>query len=887
MLAEPGHKKMKLQICRLILEAAASEGILDGPAVLITTTDARLETFQSAFSKWIDRFACDRRYDKETHRDFLDVASDHLRDWFIIRRMEVHFVATSMLAAIVRRNVRHAQALLFGSGRPPNDRSNRWENDIDVRGVPSRGVRLVIDGLGTLKHTYPNIVSDPLFLPSLRFYVNREKLTALVVATQKGRPDEAGDDPFERETLNLFLHQIRTWRVQFFGDLRVAISVLPPAGPYGSATVRELTARPDGELQILPHFELYRGLHTGQPQPVPLEIRLTGDTQMIQTYRTTLNALFSELFPAVPSAAPGDGVVRGSADGGWTYQLRDFGRLHRDTRREHTLVIQVDEYWSFQRSDAFRPRWRYLFTDWHDEEGLHESDPLEVFGRTWADSAPPVRSRRFDRFVWNGYFQKKPEDYTEDERDAVDRVPFMWDFGFLLCNRDAWLRAKDQRLFIADKSYQLASRAGKSITVEMVWNSLRMAPMTSGDSAFPGRESNVTRNRLPDSSGIPLSSWRFFMEAATVAATQRAMGTHAPAPAFDLPVRRGESLSCLVLEMWASEVFEKFRQKDVTRRLLRWHFERFTHRSWLPRRTLGLIGLMSEPEGRGSLQQIFAKALAQGKLPKLARHSIDLFKVLMLLRETLALDSLIAEADPFHLKSRPVNPNAVCARHWYPTACEFLGGTQLADQFVPVRLPGHFSVRGDSYLAVARGSHSGLLGDRAIDILSSGRGNYERLRAGIGLPVRDLADPETGANPRTRLTFVDGNGRRSWIRYRALISLGADDTPAEDSTEPEEFPEFNWLWRSTLGDYDAQARAFHHGMTRLMDWLNGLRDVRGTDWKSGFDLYDAIDRYYAVPEDSAERREIFEKNFAVYSLWEFPEICDEIIDRLKRATPRH
>jgi hypothetical protein len=373
------------------------------------------------------------------------------------------------------------------------------------------------------------------------------------------------------------------------------------------------------------------------------------------------------------------------------------------------------------------------------------------------------------------------------------------------------------------------------------------------------------------------------MEAAVVTANTRVLGKHAPAPAFDLPTGRGESLACLVLEMWASEVYRKFMRDPVTNDLLRSYFERFTRRSWSPRRTLGLIGLISEPPARGSLKQIFAKALAQGRLPDLTRHSLDLFKVLLLLREALPLDSFVNSTDPFRLQAHAVNPEAISARHWYGTACDFLDHAAAADEFVPVRLPGHFSVRGDSYLAVARGSHSGLLADRALDVLSSRRGNYERLRFGIGLPVRDIADPDGGANAHTRLPWVEANGRRNWVRYRTLASLGANDRSTEAFTKDH----FHWLWRSTLGDYDAQARAFNYSLARLMDWWTGLRNVRGTDWKSGFDLYDAIDRYYATPvEDHTARRRIFDQNFAVYSLWEFPEICDDIVDRLRRATPR-
>jgi hypothetical protein len=55
-------------------------------------------------------------------------------------------------------------------------------------------------------------------------------------------------------------------------------------------------------------------------------------------------------------------------------------------------------------------------------------------------------------------------------------------------------------------------------------------------------------------------------------------------------------------------------------------------------------------------------------------------------------------------------------------------------------------------------------------------------RAGLGLPVRDIADPEAGADPRTPLTWVGSNGRRDWIRYRSLMQLGAGKSV--DGTSP-------------------------------------------------------------------------------------------------------
>jgi hypothetical protein len=69
-----------------------------------------------------------------------------------------------------------------------------------------------------------------------------------------------------------------------------------------------------------------------------------------------------------------------------------------------------------------------------------------------------------------------------------------------------------------------------------------------------------------------------------------------------------------------------------------------------------------------------------------------------------------------------------------------------------------------------------------------------------------------------------------------------------------------------------------------MNWWRSLSNVRGTGWRGGFALYDAIEEYETA--SNARKSEIFKESFDVNSLWEFPEICDDILDRLRRASPR-
>jgi len=117
---------------------------------------------------------------------------------------------------------------------------------------------------------------------------------------------------------------------------------------------------------------------------------------------------------------------------------------------------------------------------------------------------------------------------------------------------------------------------------------------------------------------------------------------------------------------------------------------------------------------------------------------------------------------------------------------------------VPGRLPGSYSVRGDWFLAIAAGSRSTLLGERAIDIISSRKANLYRLKHGIGLPTRDFSDDATSREAPSSLTVTGQDDREEFLTYGDLLSLGAQ----EDKSE------FRWLWRYTMPDYDRQAAVF-------------------------------------------------------------------------------
>jgi hypothetical protein len=232
---------------------------------------------------------------------------------------------------------------------------------------------------------------------------------------------------------------------------------------------------------------------------------------------------------------------------------------------------------------------------------------------------------------------------------------------------------------------------------------------------------------------------------------------------------------------------------------------------------------------------------------------MEFFKAWLLLIDVLHLDSFADPQQPFEPIVRAVHPNAVAARHWYKSACEFQG-TAATGATVPVGLPGHFSVRGDWFLAVASASRSSRLADRALDLLSSRRANFVRMQSGLGLPTRDLAGPDAAATGhrfpsvteriRTRLTAPSthksparGVANRGVfnVTYDDLRRLGPPTTPSN----------FHWLWRSSFPDYDLLSTIWQKSLVRIALAWRDLKAESQHDWISGFEIYDLLEYYTA------------------------------------------
>lgn len=991
--------------------------------LMFTTQQVGSEILVNEFYSWLeDRDEIEKVLSKGDKPDATKkwrVFEDELKKRILCRRFEIHDIPGPILMHIFQRNIEKAQRLMFGleDHEPLPSASIRYQQ--------SWRIRVVIDDLNSFRNMFPEMREDPLMLPSLLSMLGREGVTTLIIDTQtSGSPELSITERFDSSVRELVKHRIYTWRLPFYGENRVAIGLIPPISHEYGGIIRELRwetrdeSRPNRSLIVDPHFELYMGLEKGQPRPVPLEVRLYAETPNFKKYIEAEERFFREVFtPVFPPANQATPCVITWADVTEYDALRDSSRLQRDTRLDHTTILQVDEFWwlrrfTKRRAGAFRPQWDYLNSVTAPRRGGHVypdlvADPFEVFqpptpeekdsslqsdpgqepGARQGSSRGQVElNRRLDFYDEKCGYDFKDEK-TRQHAPLIDRVPFTWDFGFLLCNETAWEEAFDQEIGQGSRVVAELTKAER-MKVKEVWDRLCKA------------------NEEPRQTTTPVS-WREFLAASKVVAEYQSYRTSRPAIAFDFTMLSPESFSCLILEMWVSEIHislskdsriihrEKIKNEILERvRQRRWHWEETTPNDKLDPRTL-LVAL--EREKDKSLGKILDE---RRRGPAIGGYSLELYKVWLLLIETLNFAELVDPSShlTFEFKSRDVSPLAVSARHWYKTASKFMDSLtpeQIESNWVPVRLPGHFSVRSDWFLAVAGGSRSNRLADHALDLLSSQRANVTRLQEGIGLPTRKLFDKdEDRAQLRTRLVsfpkkgkplanveyeklreigatvlfgvadFVDANSlirklknkRDPVSKYlsskfardtkklldeynykdppgqallkvvvdelngllkgdllyevrrfkkiklsretKALLkqSTGSKGSPGQSLREEDRtrlnrmlledaYPDavvknsFYWLWRSGIWAYNRHSRVWHKWLNRALLKWHSWRQRFGSDWTSGFEVYDLLSRI----EFEGENKGKLEK-LELESWKHFHELRDILIAELQQVS---
>ena len=907
-------------------------GNMDGVAVMLTTLDTHHKSLATNFmSLLLDdkglqkrigeaKLLKDAKADNRFSPDNLDpVYVESLRRYIeahtICRRLEIHDIAASIIIHIFDRTIEAAQKLI----------SQDLEKNSRDAFAESHRIRIVLDDFSTMVNTYSEMKDELLLLPSLMFLLGRSGASTLVIDTQTGDPNIAIAERFDSELRELVQNRLYTWRVPFYGENRVALTVIPPISPEYAGIVRELkweSKKRSDPLIVDPHFELYSGLEDGKPASVPLEIRLYAELPWFKEYVEKENTPFKDLFKYADSAEGKDVIIGYQAT---QYDdLRDSAYLQRDTRLDHTLIYHVDEFWGVRlpdrrRAGAFRNQWPYLsaitrrggepdkdvdpytlfqlkerdlllFTvddfrnapdlvtklktsendsvskfiygqldktlkgllnDYSDGQKMvgwtlanalmegfnallqggqslydksefkeaalegeakqlseREKTPLteiEVvrFNRLLLEAAYPKdiaksqkEVRRYKTYHTNpGYNWGLQKNETNDER-RIDRVPFSWDFGFMLCKQSAWQSARTHTL-----TYM--GNVNSNQNVGEVFDALTKTTPLKIASAIP-RQPLLPYTETIFGEAPNTVCWRDFLEACYQVSLNQSVKESKLVPALDFSQLSPESFSCLMLEIWASEIYKSLATKDEQRA-----FAASLHQhTWLD-------------SGKESL------------IDWIDKYRFQLYLSWVLLLDVLDFSRIATpgEIESFNMKPRFADKSAVAARHWYKTASCWVEDNSPENAVVAVRLPGHFSVRGDWFLAVAGGSRSSRLADRALDLLSSRRANLVRMQEGLGLPVRKLFD---GTNPpnklRTRLICPDANNYPDCVEYTDLLKISAVQEP----------PDFRWLWRSNLRDYHRESRIWHKWLKRMCSWWINKRQRNDDVWKSGFFIYDHL-----------------------------------------------
>lgn len=856
-----------------------------------------------------------------------------LERFFVVRRIELSDASAPQLWHIISRNVTHGLNMLGFYG----DRISAMEKPV----VHAETIRVLVSDLRLVRETYPQVREDPLFLATLVFRLRRLGVTSLIVDSDSGRPGRGETNPFSAALRSLTDHQIYTWNVPFFGEQRVAISVIPPISRGPNGVIRELRFRNPGlespsasnRLLVDPHFELYSGLEDGKPVAVPLQVLLYKETPAIEQYVNADLSLFSRLFTPVAGGSVMKLLTTREYIG-----IKDLCQLPTYTRLDHTLVFMIDDYWASAPNGSLRSQDAYLNSliesgDPREASALEAhaetTDVFELFRDTAADrdreNAVSAEKRRMRKEFFaqrapnaaggageatllyaprlrgcetdsTGATGSAPASSQKNASQPVDRVPFLWDFGFLVCNPEHWDDAKALELEVWNSNRKAHPRVEdprtEHLTVGKVWEDLTKIDLDGKTEAKP------------------VVGWREFLEAAgeVAAFAERVDGERAMP--LDISMGKPESIACLIMEIWFSEIrkdlvrVEQLIEKleGVEAALQEWHRGWLVHaRDWVEKTRRQLKDLSSQtvssdlpklqdllwmpdsatpaaesqpnaqagdqsnaPEVpfehtictkcpkleagqgacKGSLESVTqaadvkrledkrrtgtdftdgdAKQLADLK-PKLedwrnlscewrelktiiwplglaadagggaqepasgpeakvetrpkandkrdsVSYPIQFYKAWLLLLDVLDFNRYLDDEHPFEIKfDYQAQSDAVAVRHWYKTASTPIlpaagdaAAVAHARQHgrIPVRLPGYYAMRGDWHLAVARGSRSDKLADRALDILSSRRANRARLHMGVGLPTRDISSGASLRDTRTLLRASRKGSRR-------------------------------------------------------------------------------------------------------------------------------
>jgi hypothetical protein len=694
-----------------------------------------------------------------------------------------------------------------------------WLDPISAEG--SVRLRIVVDDLRAVREAAARTSRDERFedfLSTLTTFLRSRNLTCCLIESSSGDSERSGLGPLGRPEKVI---SVNLAKVRFKSGSRVSISVDPAVQDDYHGVVRELKLvemkssyfpYPRIRLPFVdPDFELYENLGTGDPKIVGLKVMLYRETKGWDTYYREVNSFLGRVVTSNVDSKDPEVVFPIEPKDYIT--LQDLATFQNSADLPCTLVIQVDGYWALRREGDLRDLTHYLRRQLDSGFVFERAKEDQFFAyvarvpstpddpKTSLSARDPMsrleqyqlfsKSAR-DKVIYSPHFPRSDDGERWD--DFIDRVPFTWDFGFLLVEDIFKERAELKEILHVDKEDR------RYATSQYSWESFLAAC----------EECAITASTSLGEALVP----------------------------FRLGADFPETMDSVVLEMLFSDLLSKGLLEGMLDLLSGGQMNRKSVESNVFLQD-GLISLLRVRES-GDESEMKLSREARKALMRLVRR---LAKAMLPRRGHKLLD-------PKDCKSL----RYIAARHWYKTAASEtnpdLGGNSSGRRYTVYSLPGSFSTRGDWYLGIAKGSRSIRLGELAIDALTDIEQNVKRLRLGIGLPVRDIfSRNETQYGRHSVATGIqewDKNGIRRALQLEEFFERTAGQTwvadknvvtpplPCDGLKNPNP-KEVWWLWRSALGGYDWQAEPFRSWLRDTVESIQA-EELTGAEQRDGRDV---------------------------------------------------
>jgi KaiC/GvpD/RAD55 family RecA-like ATPase len=466
-----------------------------------------------------------------------------IRKGLLYRRVSLNELTPSLVFHSLRRYLQVARKAIEPLRTKVEESKAKLNRDLSFHEPPSWQMRLVIDDLSAFR--LPGGEDFDAFQSLLASYLRRNGVTTLLVESVSSEPGVLPVAVNRKSTMDRS-PTIRTMRLRFAHGERVAITVEPPLNDdyYGILRELRLMQSNHGMVPIVdPNLELYSNLQEGRPKLVPLEVRLFNETIGCKRYLEETDKFLVEFLGGRDSEAEqllvsAKGISLSDYD-----VLKDLCATPQLATLTKTLVVQVDGFWNLRPGGDLRNMKDYLTRSLllKSQKSSDLEDQFSMFKPSLANSEidnsglneQHVGAARLEYFQipFRARSGAAPTYATRLSRShpGMDRVPYTWDFGFLLCRRDLWYRqiSRSQSGSHGDSPSQLLER-------------LRIGS--------PARTSNQRGKQQPH------VSWFDFLRVAEMVARSSAEATGSVVPILDLGEESPNSIDSLVLEIWFSEI---------------------------------------------------------------------------------------------------------------------------------------------------------------------------------------------------------------------------------------------------------------------------------------------------------------------------------------------